>query len=66
MKAEEFHNALRVLLHIDRHELERAGIIGRTDHDAWGQFRRDPFRWAIRADDDTYMKLWSIIKARAL
>ena len=64
MRAEDFHNALRILTSIDRDELERAGVIKKDDHNAWATFRRDPFRWAIRADDDTYMKLWAIIKER--
>lgn len=64
MSFAEFHNGLRVLLNIDRHELEAAGIIDRADHNAWGTFHRDPFRWFIRASDEQAERLWRIIQAR--
>lgn len=64
MTLREFHNALRILMNIDRDDLERAGIIGRADHNAWGTFTRDPFRWFIRADDVTAEKLWRLIERR--
>lgn len=60
-----FHNRLRVMISIDRDELEAAGVIARGDHNAWGTFQRDPFRWLIRADDETADKLWSVIERRA-
>ena len=60
----EFHNALRILTSIDRDELEAAGVIKTNDHNAWGTFTRDPFRWFIRADDATAAKLWAIIERR--
>lgn len=58
------HNQLRILMSIDRHELEAVGIIAAGDHNAWGTFVRDPFRWVIRADDVTVAKVWTIIKRR--
>lgn len=61
----DFHNGLRILTGIDRHELEAAGVIKANDHNAWGEFRRDPFRWFVRADDATASKLWTIIERRA-
>jgi len=64
MTLTEFHNALRVLTSIDADELEHAGVIKVNDHNAWGTFRRDPFRWFIRADDATAAKLWEIVKRR--
>lgn len=64
MKFAEFHNGLRVLLNVDLPELERAGIIRHGDHNAWGEFRRDPFRWFIRADDEKAKKLWALVKDR--
>lgn len=60
----EFHNALRIMLAIDRHELEASGIIKPGDVNAWGEFRRDPFRWFIRADDSQAPKLWAIVQRR--
>jgi hypothetical protein len=64
MTKNEFHNALRILTSIDAHELEAAGVIRHADHNAWGTFRRDPYRWFIRADDATAEKLWKIIERR--
>lgn len=57
----EFHNRLRILLNIDRHELEAAGVIKTADHNAWGAFQRDPFRFFIHADDATASRLWLMI-----
>jgi len=59
-----FHNGLRVLLNIDRPELEQAGVLPAGDHNAWGEFRRDPFRWLIRADDARAAKLWALVERR--
>ena len=59
-----FHNTLRILTSIDRHELEAAGILPIGDHNAWGTFHRDPFRWFIRASDDQVDRLWAIIERR--
>lgn len=60
----EFHNALRILASIDRDELEQAGVIGYADHDAWGTFRRCPWGWFIRCDDDKAAKLWNLMQKR--
>lgn len=60
----EFHNGLRILLNIDRDELVAAGVIRHGDHNAWGEFRRDPFRWFIRANDERADKLWELMKKR--
>jgi hypothetical protein len=60
-----FHNRLRIMIGIDRHELEAAGVIAQGDHNAWGTFHRDPYRWLIRCDDETAKKLWAVIERRA-
>jgi hypothetical protein len=65
MELRAFHNRLRIMIGIDRDELERAGVIARGDHNAWGTFTRDPFRWLIRCDDATAEKLWALIERRA-
>ncbi|WP_276200247.1 hypothetical protein [Chelatococcus sp. XZ-Ab1] len=62
---DDFHNRLRVLLNIERADLVDAGVIRPTDHNAWGTFHRDPFRFFIRADDATALKLWAIVERRA-
>ncbi|KAF0102186.1 MAG: hypothetical protein FD144_2621 [Rhodospirillaceae bacterium] len=60
----EFHNCLRILTSIDKHELVEAGVIKPEDTAAWLSFTRDPHRWFIRADDATATKLWAIIERR--
>lgn len=60
----EFHNGLRVLLNIDQLDLVRAGILPANNINAWGEFRRDPFRWFIRADDEKAHKLWALVEGR--
>ena len=64
MTLRQFHHALRLLQNMDRRDLEREGVIPERDHNAWGTFRRDPFRWFIRADDATAARLWRLIEAK--
>lgn len=64
MTFEQFHNGLRLLTAIDMDELESAGLIERADWNAWAIFRRDPFRWMIRADDQSARKLFAIVAAK--
>lgn len=67
MKADlhDFHNRLRIMIGIDRHELVASGALSANDVDAWGTFQRDPYRFFIRADDSTAEKIWSVIERRA-
>ena len=62
MRLAEFHNALRILINLDAHDLEAAGVIKHGDRAALGRFRDDPFRWFIRADDETARKLFTMIE----
>ena len=68
MTLDEFHNALRVMTSIDFHELVGAGVMVESDVRGefcqWDKFRRDPYRWMIRADDETAERLWGIIQKR--
>ena len=68
MNLDEFHNALRIMTSIDFSELVRAGVMVESDAHGefckWDRFRRDPYRWMIRADDETAEKLWGIIQGR--
>lgn len=62
-----FHNAMRILLNLDRDEIETEGVINLLDAAAdakWERFRTDPFRFFVRADDATAEKLWTIIEKR--
>jgi len=64
MTLREFHNALRVLRSIDRHELVDFGVLAADDDAKWAAFQADPYRWFIRADDATAQSLWTIIVRR--
>jgi hypothetical protein len=52
-----FHNALRIMLNLEREEL---GL----DVFAWETFQRDPYRWFIRASDADAERIWVLIEAR--
>ncbi|MBS9476181.1 hypothetical protein [Ancylobacter radicis] len=62
---DDFRNRLRIMLGIDMHELEAAGVILHGDRNAWVIFSQDPFRFFIRANDATAEKIWSVIERRA-
>lgn len=62
----DFHNRLRIMIGIDRHELVDAGVISANDVNAWGTFHRDPYRFFIHADDATAEKIWTVIERRAI
>jgi hypothetical protein len=62
MKFREFQNLLKRLKFLDRDELERAGIIPKGDNNAWGEFRRNPYRIFIQAPDEIAIKIWGLIK----
>ena len=64
MEYSEFHNALRILLNIDQDTLVNAGALMSDDHNAWGDFRRNPYRWFIRVPDEVSKKVWQIIKKK--
>lgn len=68
MTLSEFHNALRIMTSIDFSELVNAGVMVESDARGefckWEKFRADPYRYLIRADDDTADKIWGIIQAR--
>ena len=64
MTLREFHNALRLILNIDMHELVEAGVIAKDDKQAWNRFRLNPYRWLIMAPDDAADKLWALMEKR--
>ena len=61
MTLDEFHNGLRILIGIDRDELESVGITSVVE---WEKFRIDPYRYFIRTDDEKAEKIWSIAEQR--
>lgn len=66
MNFADFHNGLRVLSSIDFHELAEAGAItDDLDGEAeWQQFRANPWRYFIAADDSRAEAIWAIIQRR--
>lgn len=62
MTLPEFHNALRIMLGIEREELLISGV--KMTDSQWQNFIDDPFRWLIRASDANADKLWTIIQSR--
>ena len=64
MTFDQFHNGLRILRAIDRHELVEAQVIAAGDDEAWMNFQLDPYRFFIRADDTTAWRLWTLIESR--
>jgi len=58
MTLREFHNGLRVLASIDRHEVPFLSVAH------WERFRGDPYRFFIRADDPTADAIWAVIIRR--
>ena len=61
---EPFHNRLRIMLSIDRHELVKAEVIKADDIEGWDDFRRAPFQYALRLDDRRAAALFTLIRSR--
>ncbi len=64
MTLREFHNGLRILLNLDLDELATAGAMEHRDFDTYAEFRTDPFRWFIRANDRQAEAVWSLMQER--
>jgi sulfur transfer complex TusBCD TusB component (DsrH family) len=60
----EFHNALRIMLNLDRSDLVQAGVLDAQDERGWARLRDDPFRWFIRAEDARAERFWRLIQRR--
>ena len=71
MNAREFHNALRIMLNLDRHDLKVAGVLdenwGTTDASDRIQlhaFYDDPVREVLRMPDANFDRLFALIESR--
>lgn len=64
MTREEFHNGLRILTNIDFDELVEAKVIEGDDEVEWTVFRKNPWKWAVIADDDQFSALWTLMVKR--
>ena len=61
-----FMNAVRILMNIDKHELEGAGVlkpnqVGGSD---WTRFNKDPLMFMAKLPDDRMDSLWGLIQSR--
>lgn len=59
-----FHNRLRILTSIDKHEMVDAGVIDGDEPLQWTNFWHDPYKWFICCPDDQASKLFGIIQKR--
>lgn len=64
MTFDDFHNRLRILSSIDRHELAE------LDAEIWTaaeylKFRNNPWSYFIAADDEVAVMIWSVVTKRA-
>ena len=66
MDKSRFHNAIRILLNIDKYELIEASIIRDGDETGtcWTRFNNDPLIFIAKLNDDKYDALWELIEAR--
>lgn len=66
MNKNTFHNAIRILMNIDLHELVDAGIIveGQETGTCWTRFNNDPLIFIAKLTDEKYDALWQLIEAR--
>jgi len=62
MELREFHNALRILLNLDRDEIENDRAEPMTDAQ-WEDFRSNPFLFFIKCDDHMCQQIWTRIVA---
>jgi hypothetical protein len=62
MTYDDFHDGLRLLSQLQRQELIRLHAFTADDYQAWADFKRDPLRWLLRADDHRAAQVWSAIE----
>lgn len=64
MDASRFHNALRIMMNLDRHHLVEAGVIAATDEGAWKAFRDYPHEASLHLRDENFDRLFALIESR--
>ena len=63
MTRREFHNGLRVLMNIDKWELE-VTLGGEVSTPMWERFRDNPWQWFIKAPDSQAEAVFKVVEAR--
>lgn len=66
MDAYKFHNACRILLNIDKDELERAGVIAvdQVGGGDWKRFNDDILMFVIKLPTPRFEALWRLVEER--
>ena len=64
MTYDDFYEGLRLLSQLKRQELSLLQAFTEDDWQSWADFRRDPLRWFLRADDHRAAAVWSAIERR--
>lgn len=64
MDAARFHNSLRIMWNLDRHDLVEHGVIDADDESTWKAFRDYPHNTAIRLGDERFDRLFALIQSR--
>lgn len=62
MTYEDFCEGLQLLARLERHELIHIRAVTEDDYRAWSDFKRDPLRWLLRADDHRAAAIWGAIE----
>lgn len=62
MTCDDFCECLRLLGSLQRQELVHLQAFTADDDQAWGNFKRDPLRWFLRADDHRASVVWGAIE----
>jgi hypothetical protein len=62
MTFDDFYEGLRLLSQLKRQELIHLKAFTEDDFQAWADFKRDPLRWLLRADDHRAASVWSAIE----
>jgi hypothetical protein len=62
MKYDDFYDGLRLLSQLQRHELIHVHAFTEDDYQAWADFKRDPLRWLLRADDHRAAAVWAVME----
>lgn len=63
----QFHNRLRILRSIDKHEFDSALAhceLLPSNEAAWQSFQKDPFHWLVAARDEWARAVFSIVRER--
>lgn len=66
MNARTFVNACRIIMNLDKHVLEAAGVLnpGQVGGSDWDRLNRDPFMFLLKLPEDRLERLWTLIVSR--